>query len=429
MPAIFLLLAACGGGSSGGDGSSASGNSVPVANAGLDQNITVGVPVELDGSASSDADGDALTYSWALTSKPNGSSALLASPTSESPTFVPDLAGSYALSLTVNDGKRDSATSSLTLEAVSSNSAPVANAGRGQNVLVGATVELDGSTSSDADGDALTYSWALISKPSGSSAALASPTSVSPTFVADLSGSYVTSLIVNDGNLNSVASTVTVEAATDNAAPIAGTGPDRSVIIGTTVELDGSASSDADGDALTYSWALTSKPNGSSALLSSPTSVSPTFVPDLTGSYVASLTVNDGKEESLAAIVELTASFNDTSGPTVSAITVNPSTVDVSVSSQSVTATVVVNDATGVDLNRLPRPYWYNVDDLQGTRINGTWELVAGDSKEATLRSKISIPAGAKPGDWLVGSTAFYDVLGYSSTNGGYSQSFIVKSF
>lgn len=334
MPAIFLLLAACGGGSSGGDGSSASGNSVPVANAGLDQNITVGVPVELDGSASSDADGDALTYSWALTSKPNGSSALLASPTSESPTFVPDLAGSYALSLTVNDGKRDSATSSLTLEAVSSNSAPVANAGRGQNVLVGATVELDGSTSSDADGDALTYSWAL-----------------------------------------------------------------------------------------------TSKPNGSSALLSSPTSVSPTFVPDLTGSYVASLTVNDGKEESLAAIVELTASFNDTSGPTVSAITVNPSTVDVSVSSQSVTATVVVNDATGVDLNRLPRPYWYNVDDLQGTRINGTWELVAGDSKEATLRSKISIPAGAKPGDWLVGSTAFYDVLGYSSTNGGYSQSFIVKSF
>ena len=315
MPAIFLLLAACGGGSSGGDGSSASGNSVPVANAGLDQNITVGVPVELDGSASSDADGDALTYSWALTSKPNGSSALLASPTSESPTFVPDLAGSYALSLTVNDGKRDSATSSLTLEAVSSNSAPVANAGRGQNVLVGATVELDGSTSSDADGDALTYSWALISKPSGSSAALASPTSVSPTFVADLSGSYVTSLIVNDGNLNSVASTVTVEAATDNAAPIAGTGPDRSVIIGTTVELDGSASSDADGDALTYSWALTSKPNGSSALLSSPTSVSPTFVPDLTGSYVASLTVNDGKEESLAAIVELTASFNDTSGP------------------------------------------------------------------------------------------------------------------
>jgi len=93
------------------------------------------------------------------------------------------------------------------------NAAPVANAGANQSVVTGTVVTLDGSGSTDANGDALTYSWAFTSKPSGSSAALSSATAVKPSFTADIAGTYVVNLVVNDGKENSAAASVTVTAA------------------------------------------------------------------------------------------------------------------------------------------------------------------------------------------------------------------------
>src|SRR5205807_2157981 len=79
------------------------------------------------------------------------------------------------------------------------NTAPVANAGPDQTVFVGTTVHLDGSMSSDVDGDALLFTWSLTRSQSGNSATLSDPTGVNPTFVADKPGIYVVQLIVNDG--------------------------------------------------------------------------------------------------------------------------------------------------------------------------------------------------------------------------------------
>lgn len=93
------------------------------------------------------------------------------------------------------------------------NTAPVANAGVDQSVATGSTVTLNGGASADADGDPLTYNWTLTTKPSGSNAVLSSTTAVNPTFTADLDGSYVVSLVVNDGTVNSAADSVTVTAA------------------------------------------------------------------------------------------------------------------------------------------------------------------------------------------------------------------------
>lgn len=90
------------------------------------------------------------------------------------------------------------------------NAAPVANAGVAQSVVVGAVVTLDGSGSSDANGDLLTYNWAFTSKPSGSSAALSSANAIKPTFTADVVGTYVFNLVVNDGQASSNASTVSI---------------------------------------------------------------------------------------------------------------------------------------------------------------------------------------------------------------------------
>ena len=91
------------------------------------------------------------------------------------------------------------------------NHPPVANAGIPQSVSVGVMVYLDGSASLDPDLDPLTYSWTLTTKPPGSAATLVAATSVSPSFIADIAGTYVATLVVNDG-LVGASATVTITA-------------------------------------------------------------------------------------------------------------------------------------------------------------------------------------------------------------------------
>ena len=304
-------------------------NAAPVANAGLAQNVSVGTIVTIDGSASSDANRDPLTYIWTLTSKPAGSAAALSSATSAKPSFSADLAGTYTASLVVNDGKVNSSNAaSVSITAAVGNVAPVANAGVAQNVAVGRVVTLDGSGSSDANSDPLTYAWSLTAKPSGSTSALASTTFVKPTFTADVAGTYVASLIVNDGKVSSTAVTVSITAATGNIAPVANAGIAESVVAGSAVTLFGLSSSDANKDPLTFTWTLTAKPTGSTAFLIQPTSSTPSFTADLAGTYVATLVVNDGKINSNAATVSITATAPPTPLSTTSPYITYPTPSD-----------------------------------------------------------------------------------------------------
>jgi hypothetical protein len=82
---------------------------------------------------------------------------------------------------------------------------------------------------------------------------------------------------------------------TGNEAPTAqvDVDPASEVDVGTEVTLDGSGSSDPEGDDLTYSWSLTA-PSGSDAALSDRSAAAPTFTPDRSGSYTATLEVSDG---------------------------------------------------------------------------------------------------------------------------------------
>jgi hypothetical protein len=280
-------------------------NVPPVANAGVAQNIVTGSVVTLDGSTSSDANSDSLTYTWTLTSKPAGSSAALSSSTSPKPIFTAELAGIYVATLMVNDGKVNSATATVSVLAAVANVAPIANAGVSQSVITNTFVILDGSASSDANGDALSYVWTLTGRPVGSMAMLSSLVSAKPTFIADIAGTYVATLMVSDGKVGSTASTVSVTAAVTNVAPVANAGATQNVITGSAVTLDGSTSSDANGDLLAYAWTLTSKPAGSSAILSSTTIAKPSFTADAVGIYVGTLTVNDGKLSSKSVTVSV----------------------------------------------------------------------------------------------------------------------------
>lgn len=97
------------------------------------------------------------------------------------------------------------------------NNTPLANAGTDWGTPVGSNATLDSSSSNDADGDALTYSWTL-SAPTGSSAFLSDPTAANPTFITDIAGNYTATLIVNDGTVDSSADSVTVKVGPFNFA-------------------------------------------------------------------------------------------------------------------------------------------------------------------------------------------------------------------
>ena len=307
---LALTLAACGGGGSGGVAEAPPPpveNSAPTADAGSDQNVATGTQVTLDGSGSSDADGDTLTYSWSFTSVPSGSAASLTGANTAAPRFSTDVDGTYVVALTVDDGEATSAADQVTITASTANSAPTADAGSDQNVATGTQVTLDGSGSSDADGDTLTYSWSFTSVPSGSAASLSGASTITPTFTPDVDGDYVVQLVVNDGDVDSAPDQLTVMSATQNSPPMADAGPNQEVISGSQVTLNGTGSSDADGDSLSHEWSFVSKPTGSAATLAGSNSISPQFTADLEGTFVVQLVVNDGSESSAPDQVTVTA--------------------------------------------------------------------------------------------------------------------------
>src|SRR4030042_4110828 len=161
------------------------------------------------------------------------------------------------------------------------NHSPVANAGLDQTVYVGDAVQLDGSRSTDVDGNLLAYSWSFVSGPVGSSVFVLNPTSVKPFLTIDKPGTYIVQLIVNDGMADSLPDIVTIT--TTNSKPVANPGPDQTVVVGDTVQLDGSKSTEADGHPITFCWSLISTPAGSVATLSDPLASNPTFEVDLSG--------------------------------------------------------------------------------------------------------------------------------------------------
>jgi hypothetical protein len=95
-----------------------------------------------------------------------------------------DLKGDYQVELVVNDGSVDSEPDTVIISA--GNSIPIANAGMDMDVVVDELATLDGSGSTDIDGDSLSYSWSLIEVPAGSTAVLSDTTAVMPTMLIDL---------------------------------------------------------------------------------------------------------------------------------------------------------------------------------------------------------------------------------------------------
>jgi hypothetical protein len=94
---------------------------------------------------------------------------------------------------------------------VAPNTTPIANAGPDQQSVPGSVIVLDGGRSNDADDDALSFSWNLVSIPAESQTALLAADEVMPSLVPDLPGTYIAELVVNDGKTNSNPDSVVIE--------------------------------------------------------------------------------------------------------------------------------------------------------------------------------------------------------------------------
>jgi PKD repeat protein len=169
------------------------GDPSPVADAGGSRTVPIGQLVTLLGSGS-DPDGTPVEFAWVMVSAPATSAASLGDATTATPSFTPDLPGDYLVRLTVSNASGQ-ATSTATITAI--NPPPVANPGGNRSAYVGDAVALD-AHASDPDGEPLTIAWTLVSRPTGSAAALASTTTATTTLVPDVAGLYLVSLVVSD---------------------------------------------------------------------------------------------------------------------------------------------------------------------------------------------------------------------------------------
>ncbi|RZV38362.1 MAG: hypothetical protein EX272_02920 [Chromatiales bacterium] len=228
-----LTLSACGGGggSDNGGGGGTPTNRAPTANAGAAQSVNEFDAVTLDGSASSDPDaGTTLTYSWTQTL---GANVTLSGASTAAPTFdAPDVTALNTpavlrFQLTVSDGSlSSSATVDITVNdaGLGINSPPTAAAGPDQNVAESSNVDLDGSGSSDPDGDMLSYSWIQTGGQNVTltGANTAQPSFTSPNVAAGSPETLTFELTVDDGADNATDSVDIVVAEAQSMVSVSG---------------------------------------------------------------------------------------------------------------------------------------------------------------------------------------------------------------
>src|SRR3954469_11116832 len=290
----------------------------PIANAGPNQTVDSGALVTLDGSASFDPDGFPLSFAWSQIAGPLVGliGADTAHPSFSAPTVLfGQPAGILVFALVVSDVHLSSSPSTVTITVNPVRPPPVANAGPPQTVASGAQVTLDGSASQSIAGLPLTFSW---SQASGTAVAVSGANTANPTFTApsipfnQAAAALLFSLVVSDANASSVPSSVTITVRpAPPPPPVANAGPDQAVASAAFVTLDGSASTDPAGLALSFAWTQTAGPvvTLSSTTVSNPSFTAPSIPFGSSPAILTfSLVVSDANASSPPAQVNVTVS-------------------------------------------------------------------------------------------------------------------------
>lgn len=180
---------------------------LPIALAGTDQFVPLGNTVTLDGSESLEPNDLPLAYSWSIVSKPTGSALTITNGANAIVQVVPDKSGYYYFALSVSNGTETSIPDTIR---VISSTRPIASAGPDSRVKPRQYATLDGTASYDADGEPLTYLWTVVKQPAGASPTILNHTAPTATFRSEMLGSYLLTLVVDDGIQASLPDTVEV---------------------------------------------------------------------------------------------------------------------------------------------------------------------------------------------------------------------------
>jgi PKD repeat protein len=196
------------------------------------------------------------------------------------------------------------------------NTPPVANAGNDIDIVLGTTAHLDGTASSDPDGDSIiSYQWQMVSAPAASSLGYWTSALATPSLVPDLPGTYIISLVVGDGVSLSVTDEMFINVSQNLPPSALATADTTEGYAPLTVSFDGSQSSDPEGSALQFNWSFS---EGATS-----TEVSPVHVFSTPGQYNILLTVTDPLGNTDQAVIPITVlSVNQV--PVINDLTVTP---------------------------------------------------------------------------------------------------------
>ncbi|HEX9050926.1 MAG TPA: hypothetical protein VF841_10375 [Anaeromyxobacter sp.] len=283
-------------------------------------------------NASTDPDGDPLSYGWTVTGPDGSAVALTPSASAATPTFVPMLTGAYSVHLVVTDGptgapNRLTSQAQVTIHAVNRAPQPTATAAGATCLSSGGGLSCSrnnpvriSATASDPDGDTLECGWTVAipagapdSIPATVFTACNNPSSTFLDFTPAGEGTYTVSYVVRDHDrtTNAIVHTVSAPATfvsrNDPPVPAVSRTPyyaNMGETAGTTpaVTLDASSSTDPNGDQLvppgplSFFWEMISWPGAPAApapAIAAFDTATPSFVPAAEGDHVLRVRVSD----------------------------------------------------------------------------------------------------------------------------------------
>jgi hypothetical protein len=300
-------------------------NQAPTADAGPDQTVDESLLVTLSGLNSIDLDDGIAAFQWRQIQGPEVQLNAMDQP--EATFMAPDVDSSgtaLVFELSVTDYSNETTVDTCIVNVTWVNLPPTADAGGSQTVSEGTAVVLDAGNSVDPDDGIVEYHWQQMQGPAVTlSGDRMSVASFNTPDIGPEGASLIFQLTVTDAGGLQDTNTCLVTVAWVNTPPQADAGPDQQVHIGDEVALDGSLSTDSDGDTIVaYRWRQT---DGTPVELSDATAQQPIFEVPVVGSegetLIFELTVTDKggmlDMDTCQVVVAAPAATEDTTAPTL----------------------------------------------------------------------------------------------------------------